>query len=315
MNKKAVIFGIRSLKLSRSEIELFKKVKPWGIILFSRNIKNIQQVKKLTNSIKNIFKSEKYPILIDQEGGKVSRINKIIDLSYFSQRHFGKLYSKNRKAFFIHYLVYINAVSNLLNEIGININTVPVLDIERENAHNIIGSRSFSKNVNEVVKIGKFCIKNFEKNKIATVTKHIPGHGLSKCDSHYDTPTISTNKNKLIKNDFKPFKFCKSYFTMTGHIIYSSYDKINTCTHSKTLINDVIRKQINFKGILISDDISMKSLKFSLEQNAVKAFDAGCNLILHCNANIKEMHKLSKVIPYIDKFTEKKTSQFFKFLG
>ena len=306
MNRKAVIFGVKSLKLSSKEKTFFKEVQPWGVILFSRNIKSISQLKELTTSIKNIFKSEKYPILIDQEGGKVSRLNKIIDLSYFSQQHFGKLYKLNKKKFFIHYLIYINAVSNLLNEVGININTAPVLDVERINAHNIIGSRSFSRNVNEVIKIGKLCIKSFEKNKIATVIKHIPGHGLSKCDSHYDTPIIDCNKKELSKNDFKPFRFCKSYFAMTAHAIYPTYDPVYTATHSKIIINDIIRTRINFRGLLISDDISMKSLKFSLEQNAIKAFNAGCNLILHCNANIKEMYKLSKVVPKIDKFTQKK---------
>ena len=102
---------------------------------------------------------------------------------------------------------------------------------------------------------------------------------------------------------------------MTAHAVYSTYDSNNTATHSKTVINNVIRKHINFKGLLISDDISMKSLKYKLEKNAIKALHAGCNLILHCNGNIKEMSRLVKVIPKIDKFVQKKTSQFYKFLG
>ena len=102
---------------------------------------------------------------------------------------------------------------------------------------------------------------------------------------------------------------------MTGHAIYQSYDKINTATHSKIIINEVIRKHINFEGILISDDVSMKSLKYNLKENAIKALFAGCNLILHCNGNIREMQQLAKVIPNIDNFTEKKTSDFYKFLG
>ena len=102
---------------------------------------------------------------------------------------------------------------------------------------------------------------------------------------------------------------------MTGHLIYSNYDKYNTATHSKIIINKIIRKYINFKGILISDDISMKSLKYKLEVNATMALNAGCNLVLHCNANLREMHRLAKVIPNIDKFTQKKTSHFYKFLG
>ena len=158
-------------------------------------------------------------------------------------------------------------------------------------------------------------INLYKKNKIATVIKHIPGHGMTKYDSHYKTPIIITNKRELFKKDFKPFRVCKSLFAMTAHVVYSVYDPGNTATHSKIIIDKVIRNHINFKGLLISDDISMKSLKYKLEENAVKALQAGCNLVLHCNGNINEMSKLAKVIPKIDNFTQKKTSHFYKFLG
>ena len=142
----------------------------------------------------------------------------------------------------------------------------------------------------------------------------MPGHGLSDSDSHHKTPVIKENEIQLNKNDFKPFKVCASYFAMTAHVIYKIFDPFNTATHSKFIIKNVIRSNIKFKGLLISDDISMKSLKFSLEENAKKALLAGCNLILHCNGNIKEMNKLAKVVPNIDKFTQKKTSDFYNFL-
>jgi beta-N-acetylhexosaminidase len=158
-------------------------------------------------------------------------------------------------------------------------------------------------------------INFYKKNNIATVIKHIPGHGMSKSDSHYQTPVIKCKKKELIKKDFIPFKLCKSLFAMTAHVIYAKYDKDNTATHSKIIINKVIRDHINFNGLLISDDISMKSLKYNLEKNATKAIQAGCNLVLHCNGKIDEMTKLAKVIPKIDKFTQQKTSHFYKFLG
>ena len=314
MNRIAIIFGIQKYKLTNKEKLLFKKVKPWGIILFSRNIKSIFQLKTLVDDIKNFFKDDKYPILIDQEGGKVSRLNKIIDLSVFSQDFFGKSYIKDKKLFYNLYKIYINTICDILKNVGININTVPVLDIRRKKSHNIIGSRSFSENSTIVSNLGKLCIDFYEKNKIATVIKHIPGHGLAKCDSHYKTPVIYANKKELFKKDFKPFKINKSLFAMTAHAIYSKYDSHNTATHSKIIIKKVIRSYMNFKGILMSDDISMKSLKYSVEENALRALRAGCNLVLHCNGNIREMSKLTKVIPKIDKFTQKKTSQFYKFL-
>jgi len=314
MNRIAIIFGIQKYKLTNKEKLLFKKAKPWGIILFSRNIKSIFQLKTLVDDIKDFFKDDKYPILIDQEGGKVSRLNKIIDLSVFSQDFFGKSYIKDKKLFYNLYKIYINTICDILKNVGININTVPVLDIRRKKSHNIIGSRSFSENSTIVSNLGKLCIDFYEKNKIATVMKHIPGHGLAKCDSHYKTPVIYANKKELFKKDFKPFKINKSLFAMTAHAIYSKYDSHNTATHSKIIINKVIRNYMNFKGILMSDDISMKSLRYSVEENALRALRAGCNLVLHCNGNIKEMSKLTRVIPKIDKFTQKKTSQFYKFL-
>ena len=315
MNRKAVILGIKKDKLTNEEKLLFRKFKPWGVILFSRNIKNTFQLKKLVENIKKIFKDKNYPILIDQEGGKVSRLNKIIDLSAFPQNYFGKSYIKNKKLFYNHYKIHINAICDILKNVGININTVPVLDVRRKKSHNIVGNRSFSENSTIVSNLGKLCIDFYEKNKIATVMKHIPGHGLSKCDSHYKTPVINTRKEELFKKDFKPFKINKSLFAMTAHAIYSKFDSHNTATHSKTIIKRIIRNHMNFKGILMSDDISMKSLKYSLEENALRALHAGCNLVLHCNGNIREMSKLIKVIPKIDKFTQKKTSQFYKFLG
>ena len=313
-NRKAIIFGVSSYKLKKEEKLFFNKVKPWGIILFSRNIKDLEQLKELINEIKRIFNDINFPILIDVEGGRVSRLNKIIDLSTFSQEYFGKIYKKDRKLCLNNYKIFINSVANILNYVGININTVPVLDVRRKNSNKVIGDRSFSKNQNIVADLGNLCVDIYKKKKICTVAKHIPGHGLSKHDSHLKTPIVNNSKKELIKKDFKPFKMNKSLFAMTAHIIYKKYDSKYTATHSKIIINKIIRQIINFKGVIISDDISMKSLKFSLIENTVKALDAGCNLILHCNGNLNEMKKISKVIPKIDNFTYKKTSDFYKFL-
>ena len=314
MKRKAIIYGIKGIKLTTEERYLLKTKTPWGIILFSRNIQNLLQLKFLISDIRNIIRDKNYPILIDQEGGRVSRLNKIIDLSPFSQGYFGRLYKYDKKVFNFQYKIYIDTVCDILKKVGININTVPVMDVMRKKSHNVIGNRSFSSDPRVVTKIGNLCINLYKKNKIATVIKHIPGHGLAECDSHYNLPVVKKGKIELINKDFKSFKKCESLFAMTAHVIYSVYDPNCTATHSQVVINDVIRKHIGFKGILISDDISMKALKYGLKDNATKALDAGCNLILHCNGNIREISKLVKIIPTIDKFTQKKTSHFYKFL-
>ena len=313
-NRKAFIVGLKSYKLSNSEKIFLKKHKPWGVILFSRNIKSINQTKTLTDDIKKIFKDKNYPILIDQEGGRVNRLNKIISFDNLTSEYFGGLYEKNRKNFNIFYKLFVDKTSYLLKLIGSNINTVPILDLRVKGASNIIGDRSFSKNRNTVSKIGDLCIKLFHKNSIGTVIKHIPGHGLAKVDSHNFTPIVKKSLKFLEKNDFYPFKDKSCHFAMTAHVIYEKLDKHNTVTHSKKVIQ-YIRKKIGFKNILISDDLSMKSLKEDMKTKTIKAFKAGCNIVLHCNGNQKEMMIVANNTPLISNFIIKKTSQFYKILS
>ncbi len=314
LNHRSFICGIKGLKLLSSEIKFLKKYKPWGIILFSRNIKTIKQTQILTQSIKNIFNNDNYPILIDEEGGRISRLRKFIDSSIFSAKYFGDMFSKDRKKFNTYYEVYIKQISYLLRLLGININTVPVLDLRRNSAHNIIGDRSYSNNIKVISKVSDICIHNFHKNRIATVIKHIPGHGLSKVDSHKKLPIIDKNLKYLLKNDFKLFKNKNSLFAMTGHLLFTKIDNLNTSTHSKKLIN-IIRKNIGFNNIIITDDLSMKALKFTIEDNTKKSFEAGCNLALHCNGNLSEMVKVAKNSPKINKFILNKTSQFLDIIS
>jgi len=314
INRKAFIVGIKSTSLSKKEIIFLKKHKPWGVILFSRNVKEFEQIKKLIKDIRFIFKDKNYPILIDQEGGRVNRLNKLIETSILTAEFFGNLYKKNKKKFFNYYKIYINQISYLLNEIGANINTVPVLDVRRAKSNNIIGDRSYSSLAKNVSIIGDFCIEEFKKRGIGTVIKHIPGHGLANVDSHKLTPVVKKKMKYLYKNDFAPFKNKKTFFAMTAHIIYKDIDPINTATHSAKIIK-LIRKKIGFKNIIISDDISMKGLKYSIKQNLQKALSAGCNLILLCNANYSEMRTVAENSPMIDNFIIQKTSQFYKFLS
>ena len=313
-NRRSFIVGLKSTILQVKEIQFLKKYKPWGVILFSRNIKSIAQTKKLTDDIRRIFNDKKYPILIDQEGGRVNRLANLIDSSNFTGEFFGNLYKKNIKKFNVFYKIFINQTCYLLNEIGININTVPVLDLRYNKSNNIIGNRSFGSNPKIVSRIGDHFINQFHKNNIATVIKHIPGHGLAKVDSHKTTPIIKRKLNYLNKTDFFVFKNKKSLFAMTAHVVYQDIDKNFTTTHSKEVIK-LIKNKIKFKNLLISDDISMKSLKFSIKENTIKAFKAGCDLVLHCNGKYQEMVTVAKNSPRVNVFITKKTSQFYKILG
>ena len=313
MKKKAIIISIKGLKLSKKEKILLSKGKPWGLILFKRNIESLQQVKSLIKNIKKAANDKKFPILIDEEGESVSRLRNIL-YQNIDANFFGKLYKMDKK-FTVHlYKEYLKTLCKHLKIIGININTIPVLDVLHKNTNKIILKRSFSKNKKIVKKLGEVTIKICHANKIAAVIKHIPGHGCSDTDSHLDLPRVNISEKDLNKKDFYPFKQSSAKLAMTAHIIYSKIDPTNVATFSKKIIKDIIRKKIGFGGILISDDISMKALKYDLLTNAKKSLEAGCNLVLYCSGNINENLKLIKSVPYIDKFTSKKTSEIYKIL-
>ena len=297
MKFKSLIVSIKGIKLTKQEEILLSKEKPWGIILFKRNLNSISQIKNLTSKIRILTKNKKFPILIDEEGESVSRLKNIINHN-ISANFFGNLYKKDKVFCMKIFKHYIYSLSKILRDLGININTIPVLDVLRNNTNKIIGIRSFSKN-----------------NKIAATIKHIPGHGASTVDSHKKMPNVLLNLRKLSEIDFYPFHSSKAKFAMTAHILFKKYDDKNVATFSKKIIKNIIRKKIRFKGILMSDDISMKALKYDLVNNALKSLEAGCNLVLYCAGNINDNFKLIKCLPYLDKFTSKKTSEFYKFLG
>ena len=313
MKKKALIISLNGSKLSKMEKILLSKEKPWGVILFKRNLKSRKQIKNLTMSIRNLTNDTKFPIIIDEEGEKVSRLRNIIKHD-ISASFFGNLYKKNKDFCSKTYQEYIFSLSKILNELGININTIPVLDVIRKNTNKIIGSRSFSNDIKTVKQLGKLTLKYLHQKKIAGIIKHIPGHGAALVDSHKKLPKVKLHLKKLNQIDFHPFKLSNAKLAMTAHILYTKIDNKNSATHSKKIIKEIIRKKIGFKGILISDDISMKALKYDLITNATKSIEAGCNLVLYCAGKTSDNFKLIKSLPYIDKFTSKKTSEFYKFL-
>ena len=313
MKLKPLIVSIKGIKLTKKEKILLKKEKPWGIILFKRNLKTFTQIKDLIIQIKVFSKNKNFPIIIDEEGSSVSRLKGVINHN-ISSNFLGNLYKKD-KFFSLKILkLYISSLSSILKDLGFNINTIPVLDVLKPYTNKIIGKRSFSKEKKIVKEMGNYTIKYSHENNLAGIIKHIPGHGSARTDSHKKMPIVSLSLKNLNDTDFYPFKLSKAKFAMTAHILYKNIDKNNVATFSKTIIEKIIRKKLGFKGILISDDISMKALKYDLVTNAKKSIQAGCNIVLYCAGNINDNYKLIKSLPYIDKFTSKKTSEFYKFL-
>ena len=313
MKLKPLIVSIKGIKLTKKEKILLKKEKPWGIILFKRNLKTFHQIKDLIIQIKALSKNKNFPIIIDEQPPSVSRLKGVINHN-ISSNFLGNLYKKD-KFFSLKILkLYISSLSSILKDLGFNINTIPVLDVLKPYTNKIIGKRSFSKEKKIVKEMGNYTIKYLHANNLAGIIKHIPGHGSARTDSHKKMPIVSLSLKNLNDTDFYPFKLSKAKFAMTAHILYKNIDKNNVATFSKTIIEKIIRKKLGFKGILISDDISMKALKYDLVTNAKKSIQAGCNIVLYCAGNINDNYKLIKSLPYIDKFTSKKTSEFYKFL-
>lgn len=285
MKRHAIIIGISRYFLTEDEKKYLTYYMPLGVILFTRNILNKKQVKDLISSIKNIL-GKRTLILIDQEGGKVNRLNTEIWPEFPAASIFGKLAEKNlvkaKKETFENY----KAIGKYLSELGINVNCAPVLDLFFKNASSVIGSRAFSAKSKIVIELAKQACKGLFFYKILPVIKHIPGHGRAKLDSHLALPEIKLTSAEL-SEDFSTFK-ALNYMpaAMTAHIKFSKIDKKLPVTLSSKIILEVIRKQIGFTGVLFSDDICMKALKGPYFLRAYKALNAGCDLILHCDGNI-----------------------------
>ncbi len=285
MSKKAVI-GIAGISLTSAEINIIIKHKPYGIILFKRNCENEQQLMNLTTAIKAMHPDCK--IFIDQEGGRVARLRK---------PNFREFPAANSLC--LEEQVYNNYydMGNYLKSFNIDVNCAPVLDLHFDSADNIIGDRSFGKDPAKVAILAKAAAKGLINANITPIVKHIPGHGRALVDSHIALPIVKEPLSLLEETDFYVFKELNTLpMAMTAHIVYECLDAQLPATLSKKVIS-YIRKEIGFNGIIISDDINMKALKGSLSYLTTQIFEAGCDLVLHCSGNIKEMEEVLASTP------------------
>ena len=304
-----IIFGVKSYKLKKKEKNFFQESNPLGFILFERNCKNYKQTKLLIKDLKKTTSHKYTMIMIDQEGGRVARLKNPNWKSYPSAEYFGIKAKKNLSV--AKKLIFKNSIeiAKDLKKLGINMNCAPVLDVKYDFTNNVIGDRSFSSNPRIVSELGKSFCNGLKKIGIIPIVKHIPGHGPSSRDSHKTTPNVDLDLISLNNKDFLPFKKLKKEpVAMIAHIIYNKIDKEIACC-SKKIIKKIIRKKIGFKGLLISDDINMKALKGTIKNKVKAILKSGCEIILHCNANIKEMMQIYSSIPLIKKETLKKVSK------
>ncbi|HWY61052.1 MAG TPA: beta-N-acetylhexosaminidase [Rhizomicrobium sp.] len=288
------IYGCAGLSLSADERDFFRGAKPWGFILFARNIESPAQIKNLVLALRESVSDAAAPILIDQEGGRVVRLTEPGWRARPPAARFGALYAQNSER--SREATYLNArlIAHDLASLGINVNCLPVLDVTAPGGHDIIGDRAFAGDPATVIDLGRAQIQGLIEGGVLPVMKHIPGHGRAGADSHLTLPRVGATAAELSASDFVTFRSLNTCpIAMTAHVVYDSIDPQRPATTSPKVIRDVIRGEIGFDGLLMSDDLSMKALDGPLSLRAKTALFAGCDLVLHCNGDMDEMTQVA----------------------
>ena len=289
----AYIFGCSGLELSKEEKSFFSEAQPWGFILFSRNIKSRLQLRALTRQLRDTV-GRNIPILIDQEGGRVQRMRSPEWKEYLPALEQVK---KADNALRIMYL-RSRLIAYDLQEVGIDVNCAPIADILRADTHPILANRCYSTSIDEVVQVSRAVANGLIDGGVLPILKHIPGYGRAVVDGHEELPNVSERYDVLKVTDFLVFKRLADLpISMTAHVKYTDIDSL-PATISKKIIK-MIRDEIQFKNLLITDDISMRALAGSISERAELSLKAGCDIVLHCNGELNEMVQIAKVCGYL----------------
>lgn len=295
------IYGCAGLTLSAAEKDFFRDAKPWGFILFGRNINSPEQVRTLIEELRAAVDDASAPVLIDQEGGRVARLKPPHWRERPPAAAFGALHDADPEV--AKEATYLNArlIAHDLASLGINVDCLPVLDVPVPGAHDVIGDRAFAADPHIIIELGRAQIEGLMDGGVLPVMKHIPGHGRASCDSHLALPRVAASREELSATDFVTFRSLDSCpLAMTAHVVYESIDPQRPATTSPKVIRDVIRGEIGFAGLLMSDDLSMKALDGTLAARARAAQFAGCDLVLHCNGDMDEMRSVASEVKTLE---------------
>ena len=290
MTRHAAILGCLGPVLTDEEKTFFRDVRPWGFVLFRRNIETPDQVRALTADLREAVDDETAPILIDQEGGRVQRLGPPHWRKYPPGRAYGTLATNDPLVRREITRLGARLMAHDLRALGITVDCVPVLDVPAPGAHDIIGDRAYGETVAEVATLGRAAAEGLIAGGVLPVIKHMPGHGRSMADSHENLPVVEASRAELEAVDFEPFRILSDMpMAMSAHVVYTAVDPGGPATTSRKVIRDVIRGAIGFDGLLMTDDLSMKALQGDFETRACAALAAGCDMILHCNGRMDEM--------------------------
>lgn len=289
-----VIFGCAGTALSSAERQLFSRADPFGFILFKRNCESPEQIRRLVKDLRQSAERDDLPILIDQEGGRVSRLGPPNWMKHPPARLFGAIYEKDPDWGAEAIQVYARLVADELWQLGITVNCAPVLDLLIEGATAAIGDRAFSRKPTVVAALARSYAETSLAHGVIPVVKHLPGHGRLKVDPHKVLPLIETSRAELESDDFVPFELLKDLpLGMNSHAIFTALDPDQPASLSAIVHNDIIRDQIGFDGLLLSDDLTMKALTGTPSDLARRALSAGADIALHCSGDLAEMEAIA----------------------
>jgi beta-N-acetylhexosaminidase len=294
--RRAFICGCGGMALTREERGFLRESRPFGLILFQRNIETPDQVRALINDFRDVLGEGDAAVLVDQEGGRVQRLGPPHWRAYPAAARFAALdLPLERKE----RLVRLNGalIGQDLSRLGFSIDCAPVLDVPAKGSHGVIGDRAYAGDPQIVARLGRAAALGLRQGGVLPVIKHIPGHGRAKVDSHLGLPVVTTPIEVLRDTDFLPFAANADLpIAMTAHVIYTALDSERPATHSRQVV-EYIRRQIGFAGLLLSDDLSMQALHGDLGARAEAAFAAGIDIALHCDGDLAEASAIAAVAP------------------
>ncbi len=291
------IFGISGTSLTADERAFFREADPAGYILFGRNCETPQQLRILTDSLRAVHGRERLFISIDQEGGRVARLRPPHWAGFPASALFDQLYEIAPASAIEAARANAEALGIELAEAGITVDCHPPLDVRQPGAHDVIGDRALGTEPLRVAALGRAILEGLSRAGVAGCIKHMPGHGRTSTDTHKELPTVTASEAEL-ELDLAPFKaLSDTPIGMTGHLLFTAWDRDNPATLSKTIIDQVIRGKIGFSGLLLTDDIDMEALSGTVAERSVRAIEAGCDLVLNCWARLADMAAIADQLP------------------
>jgi beta-N-acetylhexosaminidase len=300
MTIRAFIAGLSGLELSPEESSFFREARPWGFILFRRNVASPGQVRALCDALRETTGRDDTPILVDQEGGRVQRLGPPHWPRYPSGRAYGELHANDPIVRREIARLGGRLIAHDLRSVGITVDCLPVLDVPVAGAHDVIGDRAYGRDPAQVAILGRAAAEGLLAGGVLPVVKHIPGHGRAGADSHLALPVVTATLEELEARDFAPFRILADMpLAMSAHVVYTALDAENPATTSPRVVQDIIRGAIGFDGLLMTDDLSMKALSGSFRDRAEAAIRAGCDMLLHCNGASDEAEAVAEAAPVL----------------